>query len=615
MCGIIGYASQLPGDCPSWLFAGSAALKHRGPDDSGIWRSADLRVGFGHRRLSIVDLSSAGHQPMVDEKNCVAIVFNGEIYNYKELRKCLEGVGYQFMTRTDTEVILAAYVTWGGACVQKLNGMFAFAIYDYNRRSILMARDRVGEKPLFYSCHDGVLRFASELKGLFADSSVPRRINRCALHTYLSLGYVPGNNCIISGISKLPPAHTLHYDLISGECRVSRYWTLPKLLEMPDLFGDDLVTELECRLERAVARQLVADVPVGILLSGGVDSSLIAALASRHSTDLHTFSITFPGNQQFDEASHARLIARHFGTNHIELPAGPASAEIVPKLARQFDEPIADSSMIPTWLVSKLVRAHCKVALGGDGGDELFGGYSHYRQLRWFDDKLRFVPSFARSLVATTAGLLPVGFRGRSLLQRLSSDNGRICVSDALFDLMARNRLIGEYDTVAATSLLRELMPLDADVVQRATRQDFCNYLPDNILVKVDRASMLNSLELRSPFLDFELVEFAFGKVPSDLKATSRESKILLKRLTEKILPLDFDRVRKQGFSVPLGEWLRSGPFLELTKDVLLDKDSIFNRKIVGKLLKGQRLGYSNGDRLFALLVFELWRKEYSVAF
>ena len=620
MCGLVGITSSAPVESRTWLAAGRDAMTHRGPDDAGEWWSADGRVGLAQRRLSIVDLSSGGHQPMRDNARGLTIAFNGEIYNFRELRAELEQRGYAFRSHSDTEVLLAAYDAWGKDCLARLNGMFAFALYDARQQTVFMARDRAGEKPLFYHLTRGTLHFASELKALFADPSLPRRIDPESLDCYLAMGYVPGDRCILQGYNKLPPAHTLLFDLNNGTVKVWRYWQVPDLT--PEAAAGKvnelgLLDELEALLEDSVRQQLVADVPVGVLLSGGVDSSLITAMAVRASTKVKTFTIGFPGHGALDETEHARLIARHFGTVHTELVAQPTTADLIPRLARHFDEPMVDSSMIPTLLVSQLVRQHCTVALGGDGGDELFGGYGHHSRLLWMQQRLALAPFPLRAVVATAAErLLPVGLKGRNWLQGLGVDlkYGLPLIANH-FDASTRRQLMSHQDgwTLAAEQIRRGRVPAHTDLLQRATRMDFQDYLAEDILVKVDRASMMNSLEVRAPMLDYRLIEFAFAKVPSHLKATPQDKKILLKRLTARVLPPEFDRQRKQGFSIPLAEWLGAGPFRELFHQVLLDEQCLFDRDAVSGLLKGQDLGRSNGERLFALVLFELWRREYGI--
>jgi asparagine synthase (glutamine-hydrolysing) len=619
MCGLIGIAAKHYISNRAWLAAGRDTMRHRGPDDAGEWWSQDGRVGLAHRRLSILDLSPLGHQPMHDDTRGISISYNGEIYNHKELRKELSVLGFVFRSHSDTEVLLAAYAAWGIECLNRLNGMFAFALYDGCKQTLFLVRDRAGEKPLFYCITDDTLKFASELKALLIHPAASRRIDPDALDCYLAIGYVPGSNCILEKYNKLPPAHALSFDMKSGGINVWRYWSLPELSTQalsPSLDERTLLDELEQLLESAVERQMVADVPVGVLLSGGVDSSLITAMAVRRSQKVRTFCIGFQGHGSMDETRHARLIATHFGTEHTELMAQPDSASILPSLAKQFDEPMVDSSMIPTWLVSHLVRHHCTVALGGDGGDELFGGYPYYSRLLWLRRRLAHVPAILRTSLSLVADrLLPVGMKGRSYLQGLGTDlrKGLPLQINGVFDNVTRRKLICDDQnrrSVAEDRYLA-LTPLVEDVLQRATRMDFNNYLTEDLLVKVDRTSMLNSLEIRAPMLDYRLIEFAFSRVPSRLKATEQHRKILLKRLVDRVLPAGFDRHRKQGFSIPLAEWLRKGPFRELFLDTLTSTDCMFNRRVINSLFKLQDLGFDNSERLFALVQFELWRKHY----
>jgi asparagine synthase (glutamine-hydrolysing) len=617
MCGIVGICATKPIAGRDWLVKGRDAMIHRGPDGAGEWWSGDGRVGLAHRRLAIIDLSPAGHQPMTDASGDLTIIFNGEIYNFGELREQLQQMGADFRSHSDTEVLLQAYRHWGPDCLLRLNGMFALAIHDARQNKVFLARDRAGEKPLFYRIDGHELRFASELKGLLADSSLPRRIDPTALDCYLAMGYVPGELCILREVQKLPPAHAMEFDLHTGKDKVWRYWQLPDLDTASGIDEVALLDELENLLEDAVCKQLVADVPVGVLLSGGVDSSLITAMAARATNRVKTFTIRFPGYRALDETEHARLIARHFGTEHIELEAEPASADLLPKLAHQFDEPMADSSMVPTCLVSGLVRQHCTVALGGDGGDELFGGYGHHSRLLWMQGRLDRIPLPLRQVIALSAGrLLPIGMKGRNWLQGLGVDlESGLPLIASHFDTENRRRLVPSLPGLGmqAEGILKTRLPATEDLLQRVTRMDFQNYLAEDILVKVDRASMMNSLEVRAPLLDVRLIEFAFGKVPARLKATSQEKKILLKRLTERILPPEFDRQRKQGFSIPLGHWLQGGPFRQLFDDVLLAGDCLFDSRVMHELLDGLNKGRSNSERLFGLVMFELWRREYGI--
>jgi asparagine synthase (glutamine-hydrolysing) len=582
-------------------------------------------VGLAHRRLAVIDLSPLGHQPMMDATGHLCLVFNGEIYNFTDLRRELEREGYSFRSAGDTEVILAAYRRWDVDCVRRFNGMFSFALYDTEKHRLLMARDRAGEKPLFYAKMEDKLVFSSELKALMIDPEFSRNIDPVSLDCYLAFSYIPGERCIFKGASKLPPAHALTFEPHSGRLKMWRYYRIPEVDSNREreetAKSASLTEELESLLEDSVKRQMVSDVPVGILLSGGMDSSLVTAMAARVCSRVKTFTIRFSGCGKYDETEHARLIARHFQTEHIELEAAMSQVDILPMLVRQFDEPMADSSMIPTFWVSQLIRKHCTVALGGDGGDELFGGYGHYNRMLWMQENFGWIPSAVGALAGALAGkILPPGFKGRAVLQGLGDDMRRGLPNiTCFFDRVSRIRLLGKNSFETGQSTAEEIhgghIPDSCDLLQRATRHDFENGLSDDILVKVDRASMLNSLEVRAPLLDYRIIDFAFGKVPSSLKATVRNRKILLKQLARRVLPPEFDHNRKQGFCIPLALWLRKNPWHSFFREVLLDSaDSPFNRKFVAALLDSHIKGYANSERLFALAFFELWRKEYRVS-
>lgn len=615
MCGVIGVAGRSSTSDRRWVAAGRDALAHRGPDDAGLWTSPDAMVTFGHRRLSIIDLSAGGHQPML-EGDDLAIAYNGEIYNFQSLRAELESHGQSFRSRSDTEVILKAYRQWGRRFLERLHGMFALALYDVANRVLILARDRAGEKPLFYRQHGTELRFASELKGLLADPALDRRVDRSALDQYLTMGFAPGSTCLAAGFAKLAPAHAMAFDVDKGTAEIWRYWAPPASPGANAASPSELLTHLEAKLEAAVTRQMVADVPVGVLLSGGVDSSLITALAARASSRLKTFTVSFPGHGSLDESSHARLIAKHFETDHVELEANAASTDLLSVLAAQFDEPINDSSMLPTYLVTQAVRKECTVALSGDGGDELFAGYGHHSRLASLQSQLGQIPLGLRRVAARSAmALIPDGSPGRNWARAIGTDFDREVPLVALyFDRAARRRLLPDLSEVGTTPDA----PAGCDDGQVASfldhviRCDFATYLPDDILVKVDRAAMANSLETRAPFLDTPVIEFAFGQVPIAAKGGPGARKTILKELAAKILPPTFDRQRKQGFSIPIDSWLASGPFRSFCREVLLDPAATFDRRAVQGLLDRQDRGYRNGDRLFGLVQFELWRRHYS---
>lgn len=559
---------------------------------------------------------------MEDATGQLAITFNGEIYNYQDIRGELESRGHRFRTASDTEVLLEAYRAWNTDCLTRLNGMFAYCLYDSVARQLVLARDRAGEKPLFYYHTPGTLVFASELKALMAYPHFKKELSLEALNHYLTYGYVPGEMCILKGVRKLSQGQAMTFSLETGQLRKWRYWHLPRFDSAADESPDEQAEKLETLLLDSVRRRLIADVPVGILLSGEIDSSLVTAMAARTSPKtVRTFTISFPGHGTFDEGPQARLIANHFGTEHIEMAIEPATVELLPELARQFDEPIADHSMVPTYLVSRLVREHATVALGGDGGDELFGGYPHYSWILQQQRVRRFLPAWVRSSLSVAAArTLPIGFRGRNHLVGFGTDlPNSIAHINMYFDVHTRQRLLSPTSDTGArvdsspedykASLCR-----DGDTpLQMATTVDFSTYLVDDLLVKVDRASMLASLEVRAPWLDHRIIEYAFGRVPDKQRADERQRKVLPRRLAERLLPKSVNLTRKQGFSLPLASWFK-GKWGSYTRDVLREADPrLLDAGAIERLLAAQQQGYGNTQRLFALTMLELWRREYRI--
>jgi asparagine synthase (glutamine-hydrolysing) len=623
MCGIVGQAFQT-GRCKAEnLRAMRDTMVHRGPDDSGEWYSLDLRVALGHRRLAIIDLSANGHQPMVDSTGLYVITLNGEIYNYRVLREELLKGGHSFRSTSDTEVLLESYKKWGKDCLKHLIGAFAFAIYDGASRELFLARDRAGEKPLFYRHSGDYFTFASELKALMADASLPRELDIDAFDYYLTYGYVPCEKCILKGTSKLPPGHAMVYSLEKNRVRIWRYWRLPENRPEADVSIEDLSEELEGILSRAVRGQLVSDVPIGVLLSGGIDSSLITAFAAGVSEQpIKTFTVSFPGHSSFNEGPHARIVAEHFGTEHNDLVADPASVRLLPQLARQYDEPIADHSIVPTSMLAGVVRKTVTVALGGDGGDELFGGYLHYNFLQKIDRIRERIPGRFRRIGSLVASrVMPVGTKGRNHIIGLEGGTpSSISAVNVYFDKEFRRKLLsplyrsGYKPSVASESRKVALFDSSMSPTENAIRMDFQTTLVDEYLVKSDRASMFHSLELRAPFLDHRLIEFAFGRVPDKMRASISERKILLKRLAKRLLPPALDINRKQGFSLPLAAWFK-GEWGAFMTEILMEADpTIFDKRVVKGLIWGQRVGFANANRLFALSMFELWRREYGVS-
>lgn len=613
MCGIYGIYASHGNLTMADLVRHRDRLVHRGPNDAGAWLSHDGRLGLAQRRLSIIDLSPLGHQPMFSSDGRYVIVFNGEIYNYRQLRNILGKQGVVFRSGSDTEVLLAAYIAWGESCLSRLNGMFAFAIHDHGSPgdppSLFFARDRAGEKPFYYTHRSCTFRFASEVKALDHTG----QINIQALNYYLSLGYVPGDMCLFDGIHKLPPAHCGSLDLITGELSIRRYWGLPASRPESKIYGSELAYQAGTLIEDSVRLRLVADVPVGVLLSGGLDSSLVTAAAARvSSAPVETFTIALPGSS-LDEAHHAQKVASHFGTRHHVLPLGKPSLDLLDGLASLVDEPIADSSILPAWLVFGLARRNVAVALGGDGGDELFGGYSDYTSS--FADARRWgwVPPHLFHAAAAAAAYLPAGVRGRN---RIASLRGgpfqQLIWGRPYFDSRLRRRLLKSGAAAelgggleAPEQFLLDLFHQGTDPLDSMTRTHFSSILPDDFLVKVDRASMAHSLEVRAPFLDHRLVEFAFGQVPAEWKVQGNESRRLQRLLAKQWLPTDFDINRKQGFSIPINEWLRheGEQGLMARMDGLPDVISLDE---VRRLVRGHLVGRANGGRLFALIMLAI---------
>ncbi len=618
MCGLVGVASNETLHDHEWLNNACKSLIHRGPDDHGIWWSENRNVGLAHQRLSILDLTSSGHQPMLSKNKKLSLIFNGEIYNYQKLKLKLKSLGHSFNSQSDTEVLLTSYAEWGTDCLKYLDGMFAFVLYDSNKNKIFMARDRAGEKPLFYHLDNKAFYFASELKALLCNKSSPRKIDLDSLDCYLSFGFIPANRCIFSGYNKPKPAHALTFDIKSSKINSWKYWypTDKKQLNNNQIVNESsLINELETLLENSVKKQLVADVPVGILLSGGIDSSLITAMAARNSDQIQTFNVSFSKYKDFNESEHAKMVASHFKTKHkhLEINQNINTIDLLSKLIHYFDEPIVDSSMFPTFLLSQEVKKHCKVALGGDGADELFAGYHHYQRLLKMRKYLKNIPSFANNLLSIISRkFLPIGFKGRNYFQNSNLDLMHdVPLIANYFNNEERKKLIGKLNN-SAESIRSDSIPKEKNFLTRATLMDFENYLPEDILVKVDRASMANSLEIRAPFLDYRIIEFAFKKIPSHLKATTKDKKILLKKLAFQVLPPNFDFNRKQGFEFPLKEWLKKGIIRDYFWEILTSKNCSFDTGSVKNLFKQFDRGRNNSERIFCLVQFELWRKHYN---
>ncbi len=553
MCGIVGLLRPEPID-PATIQRAQESITHRGPDDAGVWMSPDRHVGFGHRRLSIVDLSAAGHQPFVSDG--VVLVYNGEVYNFPEVRSELERLGHQFRSRTDTEVVLQAYRAWGAHCVRRLRGMFAFALWDVEARRLVLARDRLGIKPLYwYEDPRGVLAFASELKALETLPDLDRKLDDTALWDFLTYLYVPAPKSPYARIRKLLPGHVLVHE--NGRARLERYWELH-----PSASNGGDIDELRSRLEDAVASHMLADVPIGSLLSGGIDSSAVTMLAQKHNPlPLKTFAVGFDV-EAHSETNFARMVADAIHSDHIEATLDFALARSsMTRIRELYDEPFGDSSAIPTLLVSQVARRSVKVALSGDGGDEVFGGYRWYQQHRRRACFSR-VPSPLRAHLPELLEFTPLmKLRGiPKVVDGLRPDLERHVAILGGFTRAQKTRVlpasrIARMDGYDDYWYFRQHWHEDLDLQTRLQILDINTYLPDDILTKVDRASMAASLELRPPLLDHLLVEHVFS-IPSEIRTPRGEPKALFRRALEGLLPTEILLRPKKGFSIPLDAWI-----------------------------------------------------------
>ena len=624
MCGIVGIVRSDKSDVDQALLARMcAAIRHRGPDDDGFYLNG--AVGLGMRRLAIIDLKS-GQQPIHNQDRTAWIVFNGEIYNYRELRDQLEKLGHTFYTNSDTEAIIHAYDQYGADCPRYLRGMFAFAIWDERTQELFLARDRVGKKPLLYAQVNGQFVFGSEFSALLLHPDVGKEIQPEELHHYLSFMCVPAPLTVYRAIRKLEPGHSLRYS--KGEIRIERYWQ-PDFSRKVDISEQEAGEQAIEILRDAVKVRLMSEVPLGAFLSGGIDSSAVVALMSEESsTPVKTFSIGFE-EQDFSELHHARRVAEHVGADHHEFIVRPDALEVLPILVEHYGEPYADSSAIPTYYVARETRKHVTVALNGDGGDESFAGYERYAAMR-LAERYHRIPAVLRDNVLRQAiELIPSSETKRSRVR----DVKRFVQAASLPKVERYLRWVSVFDSEAKRDLYSEdfrrqtqnvsaasvLDPWFAHangsgIVDAALLADIMTYLPNDLLVKVDIATMANSLEARSPFLDHHVIEFA-ASLPEKFKLRGLTSKYLLKRMLRKLLPAENLDRRKMGFGIPIGHWFRGKlqPFLRetLLAEAALKRD-LFKPEAVKRLVelhtRGER-DYSH--QLWTLLMLELWFQRF----
>ena len=630
MCGIYGYLSPTGTIDPTILRRMGHPLKHRGPDDEGevILDSSEVSVGLGHKRLSIIDLSPAGKQPMANEDETIWITFNGEIYNFREIRKELEGKGHKFRSHSDTEVIVHLYEELGTKCLERLNGMFAFALWDAKQKSLFLARDRTGKKPLHYCVHRGHFLFASEIKALLQHPLVSREIDLKSLNKYLAYEYVPAPNSIFKAIKKLEPGYCLLFR--GGAAVTSQYWDIPmEDYPISDRTEAQYIDELKELLERAVTARLeAADVPVGLFVSGGLDSGVVAAIARKAKENLQCFSIGFE-EASFDESRYAQQVARSLGIkHHLKVFRAQEMLHMVERLPEILDEPLADPSILPLYLLSQFAAEHMKVVLSGDGGDELFAGYQTYQahKLVTIYDAL---PGFVKESVKAFAFRLPVSHKYLSLDFKIKQFLKGVGVSSEVRFFLWR----GAFSNAERHALLRPEVRLELqnenayEEIYRYVRKSGLTkelerilylsmklYLQDNNLVTVDRASMANGLEVRSPLLDRDVVDFVC-RLPMEYKLNGLKTKYILKKVAEELLLRNIVYRKKKGFGVPLAKWL-TGELREFMLDYLsqerIERQGIFHYPCVSQLIDEQlTMKKDNRELLWTLLVFQTWYERY----
>jgi asparagine synthase (glutamine-hydrolysing) len=629
MCGIYGYLSQKEPIDPGLLRRMGHTLRHRGPDDEGelILNASDVSVGLGHKRLSIIDLSPAGKQPMANEDDTIWITFNGEIYNFQELRERLQHQGHTFRSHSDTEVILHLYEELGTECLQQLNGMFAFALWDAKRKTLFLARDRTGKKPLHYCIAEDQFIFGSEVKALLQHPRVTKDLDLKALNKYLAYEYIPAPHTIFQSIKKLEPGHYLLYR--AGAAKTFQYWDIP-IEDHPisDRTEAQYIEELKELLERAVSTRLVADVPVGLFVSGGLDSGLIASMAHKAKEKLECFSIGFE-ESSFDESRYAQQIARSLGLkHHLKIFSAREMLSLVQRLPEILDEPLADPSILPLYLLSQFAAEHMKVVLSGDGGDELFAGYQTY-QAHKLVTLYDVLPRVVKESIKALAFHLPVSHRYLSMDFKIKQFLRGVGVSSEIRFFLWRGAFSNaERNQLLSPEIRRELHKENAyEEVYRYVRQSGLTkelerilylsmklYLQDNNLVTVDRASMANGLEVRSPLLDRDVVDFVC-RLPMEYKLNGLKTKYILKKVAEEFLPRKLVHRKKRGFAVPLATWL-TGELKEFMLDYLsqerIERQGIFHYPYV-KQLVDEQLAKSKDNRepLWTMLVFQTWYEKY----
>lgn len=617
MCGIVGICESDRDRSvdETLLRKATDRLEHRGPDGSGLL--CKQNIGLGHRRLSIIDLAG-GDQPIYNEDGTVGVVFNGEIYNYLELKAMLEKAGHRFKTSSDTEVIVHAYEEYGERCVDHFIGMFGFAIWDGRDNSVFIARDRLGIKPLFYHHNRQRLIFASELKALLEDERTPRNINASALSEYLKWKYVPDDCSILNGVQKLLPGHWLRWK--DGSITIKQYWDSTLATSDQNLSLEQWHELVEEKIRAAIRLRLRADVPLGVFLSGGVDSSGVVALASQElGKQLTTFSVGF-GDYENDELLFARQVAKQYDTNHNEFIVSDQSIDILSSLAYHLDEPFADPSALPTYYVCREASKHVKVCLSGDGGDELFAGYKRYTDALKAHNRYDVVPGKLRNLLAgAILPFIPQTMWGRGELQRFGclSTAQRYEAMMSSFTEQERRALLLDKGAIAGNRFEHYFnQAANPELISKLLYSDQKNYLPYDILTKVDRMSMQNSLEVRVPLLDHNVVE-AVNSAPANLKLHHGEGKFLLRKILGPHLPEEIMTRKKMGFGIPMKEWFRDS-LKDYAYDYLVSANSrshdYLDKQAIRKTIDSHGVGMRDfSEKIWVLLMFEHWLRAYHI--
>lgn len=621
MCGIVGFIDFNSASSKEILIRMSDQIVRRGPDDSGneFFNERKYNLGFGFRRLSIIDLSPAGHQPMFDATGDYCIVFNGEVYNYKEIREILVKDGFVFKSGTDTEVVLNSFIKWGASCVERFNGMFAFSIFDKRNEKVFIFRDRVGVKPLFYYYSEKLFLFGSELKGIRAHPFFRAELSAEGIDSFLRNGYVGGTNCVYKNTSKLEAGTYGEIDLASGELKLVKYWDVNNAYNQPQstLSYSEAKEKLEELLISAFNFRMVSDVPVGVFLSGGYDSTCVAAiLQATNKTKIKTFTIGFD-DSEYDESQHAKNVAKHIGTDHYEFYCTEKQAiEIIPQLSEIYDEPFADPSAIPTTLLSEMSRKHITVALSADGGDELFAGYPRHSKFMKVEKLRNMIPDFASVLFSKLISDNP---------STLSIPNRNGKLKSLLKDSESVERFIALNETFTSSELSllesktnfkekKEKLPLHKDPLDSILSYEYSHYLVDDIMQKVDRATMYHSLEGREPFLDYRIVEFV-ASLPNNFKMGAGGQKLILKDIVHKYVPKEIMDRPKMGFGIPLSKWFKTD-LRQLLDETCsrenIERTGVLNYSVVSRIIEDFKSDkIQDFQRLYTIFILQNWLNKW----